>query len=54
LGSLSFNCSRNPHVTVMENLTKKALAGVAWLQIVLAVLIFVPALSLTYWQGWLY
>jgi protein-S-isoprenylcysteine O-methyltransferase Ste14 len=38
----------------MESLTKKALAGVAWFEIVLAVLIFVPALSLAYWQGWVY
>jgi protein-S-isoprenylcysteine O-methyltransferase Ste14 len=35
-----------------ENLTKRALSGIAWLGPVLAMMIFVPAWSLAYWQGW--
>jgi protein-S-isoprenylcysteine O-methyltransferase Ste14 len=38
----------------MENLGKRAVTGVLRFQLVLAALIFVPAWSLTYWQGWLY
>ncbi len=38
----------------MEKLTKRAVIGLLRFQLVLAVLIFVPAWSLTYWQGWLY
>lgn len=38
----------------MQALTKRALAGSLKFYIALAVLIFVPAWSLTYWQGWLY
>ena len=38
----------------MDNLAKRAVIGVLRFQLVLAALIFVPAWSLTYWQGWLY
>jgi protein-S-isoprenylcysteine O-methyltransferase Ste14 len=38
----------------MDNLAKRAVSGVLRFQLVLAALIFVPAWSLTYWQGWLY
>ena len=37
----------------MDRLTKRAWTGVLWWQIALAALIFGPASSLTYWQGWL-
>jgi protein-S-isoprenylcysteine O-methyltransferase Ste14 len=38
----------------MDNLTKKALLGLLRLQVRLAVMVFVPAWSLTFWQGWAY
>ena len=38
----------------MDQLAKRALIGLARFQIALAVLIFLPAWSLRYWQGWLY
>jgi protein-S-isoprenylcysteine O-methyltransferase Ste14 len=41
-------------LTGMDNLTKRALVGALRFQLALAALIFVPAWSLTFWQGWLY
>jgi protein-S-isoprenylcysteine O-methyltransferase Ste14 len=38
----------------MDHLARRALAGLARFQIALALLIFLPAWSLAYWQGWLY
>lgn len=38
----------------MDDLTKKALGATFKFQLALAVLIFLPALSLKYWQGWLF
>jgi len=38
----------------MDDLGRRAFAGLAKFQIALALLIFLPAWSLTYWQGWLY
>lgn len=38
----------------MENLTKQALLGTLKFQIALAVMIFGPALTVKYWQGWLF
>ena len=38
----------------MDNLAKRALIGLARFQVVLALLILLPAWSLSYWQGWLY
>jgi protein-S-isoprenylcysteine O-methyltransferase Ste14 len=38
----------------MDDLGRRAFAGLAKFQIALAFLIFLPAWSLTYWQGWLY
>jgi protein-S-isoprenylcysteine O-methyltransferase Ste14 len=34
------------------NLTRRSLIGIAWLAFVLAAMIFLPAWSLAYWQGW--
>lgn len=38
----------------MDDLTRRALAGLARFQIALALIIFLPAWSLAYWQGLLY
>jgi protein-S-isoprenylcysteine O-methyltransferase Ste14 len=38
----------------MDDLTKLTLAGLAKFQLFLALVIFLPAWSLRYWQGWLY
>jgi protein-S-isoprenylcysteine O-methyltransferase Ste14 len=38
----------------MDDLTKRTLAGLARFQLFLAIVIFLPAGSLRYWQGWLY
>jgi protein-S-isoprenylcysteine O-methyltransferase Ste14 len=38
----------------MDDLTKKVFAGLARFQVALGLMIFLPARSLTYWQGWLY
>jgi protein-S-isoprenylcysteine O-methyltransferase Ste14 len=38
----------------MDDLTRRALAGLARFQVALAAIIFVPAWSLTYWQGLVY
>jgi hypothetical protein len=38
----------------MNDLARRALTGLARFQIALAVMLFLPAWSLTYWQGWLY
>lgn len=38
----------------MDDLTRRALGGLAKFQVFLALLIFLPAWSLTYWQGLLY
>ena len=38
----------------MDDLQRPALIGLAKFQIALAALIFLPAWSLAYWQGWLY
>jgi len=37
----------------MDDLGRRAFAGLAKFQIALAFLIFLPAWSPTYWQGWL-
>src|SRR3954464_9707256 len=37
-----------------DDLTKLTLAGLAKFQLFLALVIFLPAWSLRYWQGWLY
>ncbi|WP_158817573.1 isoprenylcysteine carboxylmethyltransferase family protein [Methylocapsa sp. S129] len=34
------------------NLTRRALFGLAWFAVILAAMIFGPAWSLAYWQGW--
>jgi len=38
----------------MNDLTKRTLEGLVKFQLFLAMVIFVPAWSLRYWQGWLY
>src|SRR3954451_4759847 len=38
----------------MDDLTKRALVGLGKFQLFLALVIFLPAWSLRYWQGWLY
>ena len=37
-----------------QSLTKRALTGMVWLALALAALIFGPAQSLAYWQGWIF
>jgi protein-S-isoprenylcysteine O-methyltransferase Ste14 len=41
-------------VNCMDDLSKRALKALARFQIALALVIFLPARSLSYWQGWLY
>jgi protein-S-isoprenylcysteine O-methyltransferase Ste14 len=36
----------------MQELTKKAITGLIWLQIIMAVMLFVPALTLYLWEAW--
>ncbi len=36
----------------MNGLNKKAIGGLLWLFVVMAALIFIPAWTLNYWQGW--
>ncbi len=38
----------------MDDLTRRSLGALARFQIALALIIFLPAWSLAYWQGWLY
>lgn len=38
----------------MRNLTRKAITGVLQLQVLMALLLFLPARSLHFWQGWIY
>jgi protein-S-isoprenylcysteine O-methyltransferase Ste14 len=38
----------------MDDLTKRMVEGLAKFQLFLAIVIFLPAWSLRYWQGWLY
>ena len=38
----------------MEDLNKRALAGLARIAIGLAVLLFLPAGTVDYWQGWIF
>ena len=41
-------------MSLMKDLTRRTLAGLAKFQLFLALVIFLPAWSLRYWQGWLY
>jgi protein-S-isoprenylcysteine O-methyltransferase Ste14 len=38
----------------MKSVTKKAITGAAWLLLVIALMIFVSAGSIRFWQGWIY
>src|SRR4051812_18672477 len=38
----------------MDDLTRRMLVGLGKFQLFLALVIFLPAWSLRYWQGWLY
>jgi protein-S-isoprenylcysteine O-methyltransferase Ste14 len=46
--------SEQRHLGSDHDLAKRALAGFARFQIALALMIFLPAWTLAYWQGWLY
>ena len=36
----------------MQKLTKKAITGLIWLQIIMAVMLFAPAWTLHFWEAW--
>jgi hypothetical protein len=36
----------------MQELTKKAITGLIWLQSIMAVMLFVPAGTLHFWEAW--
>ena len=36
----------------MKELTKKAITGLIWLQIIMAVMLFAPAWTLHFWEAW--
>jgi hypothetical protein len=36
----------------MQELTKKAITGLIWLQIIMAVMLFAPAWTLHFWEAW--
>ena len=38
----------------MQELTKKAITGLIWLQIVTAIMLFAPAWTLNFWEAWAY
>jgi protein-S-isoprenylcysteine O-methyltransferase Ste14 len=38
----------------MNTVAKKAIAGATWLLLVMALMLFVPAGSIRFWQGWIY
>jgi protein-S-isoprenylcysteine O-methyltransferase Ste14 len=38
----------------MNTVTKKAIAGATWLLLVMALMLFVSAGSIRFWQGWIY
>jgi protein-S-isoprenylcysteine O-methyltransferase Ste14 len=38
----------------MQELTKKAITGLIWLQIIIAVMLFAPAWTLHFWEAWAY
>jgi protein-S-isoprenylcysteine O-methyltransferase Ste14 len=38
----------------MNTVAKKAIAGATWLLLVMALMLFVPAGSIGFWQGWIY
>ncbi|HJU10584.1 MAG TPA: isoprenylcysteine carboxylmethyltransferase family protein [Candidatus Binataceae bacterium] len=38
----------------MDNLTRKALIGLAQLEVLMALVLFIPAGSIRFWQGWVY
>ena len=40
------------HPSVMQELTKKAIKGLIWLQIITAVMLFAPAWTLRFWEAW--
>src|SRR3954471_15822159 len=46
--------SEQQHPGADDDLAKRAFAGFAKFQIALALMIFLPAWSARYWQGWLY
>ena len=38
----------------MQKLTKEAIAGLIWLQIIMAVMLFAPAWTLHFWEAWFF
>ena len=38
----------------MQELTKKALTGLIWLQIIMAIMLFAPAWTLHFWEAWVF
>jgi hypothetical protein len=37
---------------MMQELTKKAITGLIWLQIIMAVMLFAPTWTLHFWEAW--
>jgi protein-S-isoprenylcysteine O-methyltransferase Ste14 len=38
----------------MQELTKKAIMGLIWIQIITALMLFLPAWTVRYWEAWVY
>ena len=38
----------------MQELTKKAVTGLIWLQIIMAIMLFAPAWTLHFWEAWVF
>jgi hypothetical protein len=38
----------------MQELTKKAITGLIWFQIIMAVMLFAPAWTLHFWEAWVF
>jgi cell division protein FtsW (lipid II flippase) len=38
----------------MQGLTKKAFTGLIWLQISMALMLFLPAWTVRFWKAWIY
>jgi protein-S-isoprenylcysteine O-methyltransferase Ste14 len=39
---------------VIQELTKKAIRGLIWLQIIMALMLFLPAWTVRFWEAWIY
>jgi hypothetical protein len=38
----------------MQEITRKAITGLIWLQIIMAVMLFAPAWTLHFWEAWVF